>query len=193
MKNVPEKWQLVTDKLKKQERELQIKIFRDFLTTSHIVEKYVEIIEEAKGAINYNRTEKLIMFLILLKRDYMTPTEISKITFRPIDTINKSIDGLNNKGVIRSSQSKTDRRVRKIILTEKGLELAEQFLPIRKDVFREATSCFNNDELKIFDSFLKRLREQMVSVMQKNSDKSRKNLTSIPSDDPFDSLLNNEK
>jgi len=190
MKNVSEKWQLLAEKLKKQHREPLIKTFRDYLTTSHFVEKYIDILENPKETVSYNSTEKLIMHLILLKCDYMSPTEISKMTLRPIDTINKSVDGLNKKGIIRSSQSKTDRRIRKIILTEKGLEACENFLPVRAFVFRQAMSCFSNDEAKLFNAFLKRMREQMVHVIHSNKNKTRKTLTSTSVNDPFDEFTN---
>ena len=186
MKNVSEKFQLLAEKLKKQQREPYIKTFTDFITTSHIVEKYIGIMEDTKNTLSYNNTEKLIMFLILLKCAHMSPTEISKMTLRPIDTINKSVDGLNKKGIIRSFQSKTDRRIRKIILTEKGLKACETFLPVRAFVFRQAMSCFSNDEARLFNALLKRLREQMVRVIHSNKNKTKKTLSPTSINDPFD-------
>lgn len=193
MKNVSEKWQLLNNNLKKQHRDTHIKTIRNFLTTTHLVDKYLDIMESTEKPTALNRTEKLILYLILAKRDYMTPTEISKITIRTVDTINKSVDGLNKKGLIRSSQSKTDRRLRKVILTEKGLEWAEINLPVRELCLRQAMNCFSNDEVKIFDSLLKRLREQVIHVLRNNEDKSRKIVASNTMNDPFDNLSNNMK
>jgi DNA-binding MarR family transcriptional regulator len=188
MKNVSEKWQLLAKTLRKQQREPHLRNFRDLLTTGHLVEKYVDIMEDTKGTVSYNSTEKLIMYLILLKCDYMTPTEISKIALRPIDTINKSIDGLSKKGIIKSSQSKTDRRIRKVILSDKGLESIEKILPVRALVFHQAMETFSNDEAKLFTAFLKRLREQMVQVIHSHGQKSNKTFTSSSINDPFDNF-----
>lgn len=185
MKKVSEKWQLLVDKLIKQHRKPHIKTFRDFLTTSHIVEKYVAIMEEAKSTINYSTTEKLIILLILLKRDYMTPTEISKLTFRSVDTINKSIDGLKKKGIIKNVQLKTDRRIRRTILTEKGLEITEQILPTRELIFHQAMGCFNNDEVKIFSALLEKLRENIIQVINDTDKKYDKFLKFNSNNDPF--------
>jgi len=192
MRSVSEKWQSLTNVLQKQNREVHVETFRNFLTTSHIVDKYFDIVEGAEDSLGLNRTERIIIYLILIKRDFMTPTEISKMTLRQVDTINKSVDGLNKKGLLRSYQSKTDRRLRKVILTEKSLEWVEQNLPVRELSLRMAMSCFSDHEAKIFDAFLKRLREQMINVINGKDHKSVKTYSSNMINDPFDNLSNTE-
>lgn len=186
MKDVSEKWKLLAENLRKQNREIHIKAFRDFLETSHIVDKYFEIFEDR---VELNRTERLIILLLLAKCDYMTPTEISKIAIRPVDTIIKSVDGLDKKGVIRSSQSKSDRRLRKVILTEKGLKMAGKNLLFRELSFCQGMSCFNKAEAKIFASYLKKFREQISHVIANNAKIFNKSFTSNLINDPLDKFF----
>lgn len=64
-------------------------------------------------------------------------------------------------GLTRSYRSKKDRRVRKVTLTEKGLEMVEKSLPLRYLTLSEITSCFNEEEIKIFSGYIQRISNQM--------------------------------
>jgi len=183
MKKPSEKWHLLAKKLQNQNRESHVRSFRDFLTLSHIVDKYLDAKLSADGI---NRTQRMILLFILSKCGFMTPTEISRRTLRTVDTVNKSIDGLDKMGITKSSQSKKDRRIRKVTLTEKGLNLAEKTLPARYLAFSQAMDCFTKEEAMIFQSLLKRLREQLIHIMGNDSIESKKSFTYISPDEPFD-------
>jgi DNA-binding MarR family transcriptional regulator len=169
MANVSEHWMTLAKKLHSQHKEQPIRTFRDILILSHATEKYLDIKLSADGT---NRTQRNIILSILAKSGYSTPTEISKNTYRTIDTINKSIDGLNKMKLTRSYQSRKDRRIRQVTLTEQGLELAENTLPTRYQAFLKAMNCFSKDESKIFESLLKRLIENIISIMDEDTEAS---------------------
>jgi len=186
MKKPSEKWHLLAKKLQNQHKESHVRSFRDFLTLSHIVDKYLDIKLSADGI---NRTQRMIILFILSKCGFMTPTEISRRTLRTVDTVNKSIDGLDKMGITKSSQSKKDRRIRKVTLTEKGLNLAEKTLPARYLAFSQAMDCFSKEESMIFQSLLKRLTENIVGILDRDSTESKKSFSFILPDEPFDNLL----
>ncbi|OGO23005.1 MAG: hypothetical protein A2144_12480 [Chloroflexi bacterium RBG_16_50_9] len=185
MKKPSEKWLLLAKNLQNQNKELHVRSFRDFLTLSHITDKYLDTNLSADGI---NRTQRMIILFILSKCGFMTPTEISRRTLRTLDTVNKSIDGLDKMGITKSYHSKKDRRKREVTLTEKGLNLAEKTLPARYLAFSQAMDCFTKEEVKTFQSLLKRLREQIIHIMGNDSVESKKCLPYISLNEPFDNL-----
>jgi DNA-binding MarR family transcriptional regulator len=163
------KWQLAASYLQSQNKDPGIRTFRDLLSLSHLIENYLE---ERLNSDGINRTQRMIVLLILAKNDYMTPTEISKMTYHTIDTINKSINVLNKLGLTESVRSEKDRRIRKVTLTEKGVELAEKDIPLRSMAFFQAMDGFSNKEAKVFISYINRLHKQIVHIKKENSKKS---------------------
>jgi len=148
-----------------------------------MVDKYLDAKLSSDGI---NRTQRYIVLSILSKCGYMTPSEITRRTIRILDTINKSIDSLEKMGITKSSSSKKDRRIRKVILTEKGLDLAEKTLPARQLAFSQAMDCFTKEELMIFQSLSKRLTEHIVRLMENDSNESKKSFSFISPDELYD-------
>jgi DNA-binding MarR family transcriptional regulator len=164
------KWNIIADYLKSQNKHWGIKAFSRFLTLSHLIDNYLE---EKLSGDGVNRTQRMIIMLILDKGEPMAPTEISQISYRPIDTINKSIKVLDKLGLTISFQSEEDRRIRKVTLTEKGVELAEKDVPLRSMAFFQAMSCFTNEEAKQFAEYLYRVQNQIIHIKKQNSKKTQ--------------------
>jgi DNA-binding MarR family transcriptional regulator len=156
-------WKKLAEKFCEQNKEFRIRAFRNILELSHLTEKFLDFRLSSNDGVNH--TQRIIILLILEKGQSMTPTELSKITLRSVDTLNKSIDGLNKMGLTRSYQSRKDRRIRKVLLTEKGLEFAEKSLPIRYVEFTKAMSCFSDKEVEIFEQLSTRMIENMVRIV----------------------------
>jgi DNA-binding MarR family transcriptional regulator len=180
MANNSEKWKSLTDNFHTQNKNLHIRAFRDFLSASHLKDKYMDSKLSNDGI---NRTQRMIILEILAKGGYMTPTEISKITHHPIDTIFKSIDVLTKMGLTRSHQSRKDRRSRQVTLTDKGLELAEKTLPARYLAFSQAMACFSKEEARLYSELLRRLMKQMINIQEESSADFKYSLKSTSSDE----------
>ena len=166
-----EKWNQLAKTLEKYHKEPKVRGFRDFLQLTHLAGKYLDARLSTDGI---NRTQRMIIHFLLLKRGFMTPTEISKITLHSIGTINKSIDILDKTGITKSYSSKKDRRKRNISLTEKGLALAERTIPSMHLAVSEAMDKFTRDDIKTFESQLEQLREQILHLMEKEKAKRKK-------------------
>ena len=104
----------------------------------------------------------------------MTPTEFQSMTFRSINAISKSLDSLDKLGLTKSSNLKIDRRKRKVTLTEKGLELLEKILTVRRDLFTQATSCLNKEQAEEFRSVLTQLENHLINIIVKAPDLKQK-------------------
>jgi DNA-binding MarR family transcriptional regulator len=55
----------------------------------------------------------------------MTPTEIAKRVFRSKHAVTRAIDVLEKDGLVRRGTVRGDRRIRKVNITRKGLELIQ--------------------------------------------------------------------
>ena len=166
MRKLSEKWQPLADEIESQNSALRTGTFRNLLILSHIIEKYIDFKFSSDG---FNQTQRMIVLSILGRRGFMTPTEISRNMLYIVDTVNKSINNLEKAGVTKSSVSKKDRRIRKVTLTEEGLNLAGKLLPQRYLAFCQAMDCFNEEEVAILQSLVKRLSEHVVRIMADES------------------------
>ena len=190
MRKPSEKWQLLADTLENHNMETCVSAFRAFLHLSHMVDKYLDARLSADGV---NHTQRIILLLILLNRGYLTPTEISRSTFYILDTINKSIDSLEKMGITKSYNSKKDRRIRRVSLTEKGLDLAEISLPARYHAFIQAMDCLTEEEAMILQSLSERLTENLLRIMTSDSTKSENSSSFNSPNEPFESPRHTRK
>ena len=161
MKNNNKKWQTLAAEVQTQNKNPYIKCLRDFMKLSHFLGKYLDT---KLGVYGLNRTQRRIIIFIVRQSEPMTPTQLSKLTLLTIDSINKSIDNLDKMGLTRSYRSRKDRRVRKVTLTEKGLEMIENSLPIRQEALSQAMGCFSDGEIKTFSGYIQRALDQISSL-----------------------------
>jgi len=142
---------------------MKIKCLREFMKLTHVMHAYISLKFNGYGI---NRTQRRIIYNILSHKKPMTPTEISKMIPLTIDTINKSIDNLDKMGLTRSYRSRKDRRVRRVTLTEKGLEMIEKSLPLRHETLSQVMSCFSKGQIKTLSGYIQRLLDQISRLME---------------------------
>lgn len=121
-------------------------------------------LNSAYSKINLKQNQVILLSFLLANGGTMTPTELKKRVFRSNNAISKSLDGLDKLKLTRSSRSKKDRRLRRVTLTEKGLEVLTEILPIRYTVFASATDCLNEKEAKAFQVILEKLEKHLISL-----------------------------
>ena len=154
MGNNTKKWKALAAEVQTQNEQPYVKGLRFFIRISHFLDKYISANLCIHGL---NQTQIRILIFTVAQVRPVTPTELSKITYLTLDTINKSVDNLDKMGLTRSYRSRKDRRVRKVTLTEKGLDLIEKHLPLRHEVFSNFMSCFSDLEIKTFSDYLERI------------------------------------
>ena len=169
MTNNNEKKEQLAEHIKQKNEEIKLKSMIEFMRLSHLIDKYLD---STLGVFGLNRTQRRLINFILSKNESMTPTELSKLSLLTIDAVNKSIDNLDKKGLTRSYRSKKDRRLRKVALTDKGLEIIEKTLPVRNETFEQAMTCFNEKEIKTFLNYMQRLEDQISRLMVRVNDNS---------------------
>ena len=99
----------------------------------------------------------------------MTPTGLSGRALRSKHAITRAIDSLEQQGLVRREGIGEDRRVRKVAITAKGLDVVKKTMADRRELGLRAMSCLGKEETQTFSATLKRLRKHMLSLMENSS------------------------
>ena len=162
MANKQQRINSIAKSLIDQHYDLNVYNFLSFIATTTIVFKYLE--QEYHRKIGLDRTKIQILDLLVVKGGTLTPSQLSWGVDRTKITITTAIDNLEKQGLTRSSRVKKDRRLRMVTITEKGLDVVDKFLPLRREIFAQAMRCFNQEEARTFQSMINRFRENIFSL-----------------------------
>jgi DNA-binding MarR family transcriptional regulator len=151
-------------RLRVQANDLKFDNFLSFIYTSEIVNRYLDT-ELRKFGIN--RTQMSILHILIARGGTLTPTELSRRITRSKHATTKAVDSLEKLGLTKSARTKSDRRLRKVAVTEKGLDLVEKTMLLRHKIGAQAMQCLDNKEAKAFQDILTRFRKHVVQLMVK--------------------------
>ena len=103
--------------------------------------------------------------------------ELAQIGTFDNGTVTRAVRRLCDEGYIRVETDETDRRVRRLYLTEKGEPLIEPLADMRHEWFEAVTSGFSDDEKAQTGALLERLADNArsyVMAMQNKGEKPEK-------------------
>ena len=110
-----------------------------------------------------------IMSTLFKNGGEMTPSEIAESVFREKNSITAALNTLEGEGVVRREPSTDDRRSVKVIITDKGWEVANRLSPIAQELSREALSCLDKEQIETLVSNMRTVRESMLPKITKPS------------------------
>jgi len=154
----------LANSLRNQHNDLRVDNTYDILRTSAIINGFLNA---SYRKVRMKQNQVILLSFLLANGGVMTPTELKTKVFRSNNAIGSSLDGLDKLGLTKSSGSKTDRRLRRVTLTEKGLEMVKQILPVRRTLFTKATSCLNQEEQQALQSILEKLENHLLGTTRK--------------------------
>jgi len=138
------------------------------LMSFEVLARYLEV--ELRGhqatLIKFN-----IMSTLFQNGGEMTPSEIAESVFREKNSITSAIKTLEKEGVVRREPSTDDRRSVKVIITDKGWEVANRLSPIAQELSREALSCIDKEQLEILVGNMRTVRESLLPKIARSSGK----------------------
>ena len=134
------------------------KIVMSIVRTSDVLNRYLEI-ELAKHGSSPIRFG--VMNALFVHGGTMTPTAISKWTFRAKHTISAMLHVLEAIGFIRREPNVNDSRSVNIVITEKGWDATEKMIPISEEINHKVLSCFDDDQIETLMSLLRQLRKHL--------------------------------
>ena len=73
--------------------------------------------------------------------------------------LSRKIKGMIEKGLLESERNQDDKRVQKLILTEKALSISEMLMPTMKERQKNLLSEVTPDELELFNGVIDKLEK----------------------------------
>lgn len=167
MKMLSKRLDALAGRLRAQAMDLRFDNFLSFVYTSEVVNQYLDT-QLRKSSLN--RTQMSILHILITHGGVMTPTELSCRVQRSKHATTRSVDNLDELGLTKSSRTKKDRRLRKVAVTEKGLDMVESTMPLRHDIASRVMQCLTDDEMEVINSILRKLRKHVLTLWEDITD-----------------------
>jgi DNA-binding MarR family transcriptional regulator len=97
---------------------------------------------------------------------------LSKKVYRTKYAISRVIDKLEKDGLVEIEQqsSSSDKRFKKVFITQKGIEFLRTRMPERRRLAKEATSFLNSEEMYSLGKLSRKLRKHLLEkISSENS------------------------
>jgi DNA-binding MarR family transcriptional regulator len=147
--------------------DLKGNVFLSLYSTAEIFSRFVEI-ETSKRKLN--PTLFTILHTLILRGGSMAPSEISPLVFRSKHAITRAVDTLENSGLVKRQLSKEDRRVRQVIITQKGLDFIKANTEETRKLDNLAMSCLSANQAEQLKSILTVLRKHLQTLMKESKE-----------------------
>jgi DNA-binding MarR family transcriptional regulator len=136
-----------------------IKTVMSIVRTGDVLNRYLEL-ELAKHGSSPIRFG--VMNALFVHGGTMTPTAISKWTFRAKHTISSMLHVLETIGYIQRESKVNDGRSVNIVIAEQGWRATEKMIPISEEINRKILSCLDDDQIETLMSLLRQLRKHLL-------------------------------
>lgn len=123
--------------------------------------------------MNHNMSEKLeplglsldqfAIIMILLKQDCLTQVEICELAMMPAYATTRNLDKLESLGYVKRQKHESSRRSYRVLLTEKGRELAPALAEISKSVHDSLLSPLDDEQIVNLQKVLTILTDKCLS------------------------------
>lgn len=138
--------------------------------TGDVLNRYLEI-ELAKQGSSPIRFG--VMNALFVHGGTMTPTAISKWTFRAKHTISSMLHVLEAMGFIQREPNVNDGRSVNIVVTKKGKKATEKMIPISEEINHKVLSCFDDEQIETLMNLLRQLRKHLFKQIDDSISKAR--------------------
>lgn len=144
-------------------QQMRVSAFLSFIYTADIVNRYLEI-ELAKQPIS--RIGFNVLHDLILHGGTMTPTDISKRVFRSRQSVTKTVDTLEKLGLVKREPIGKDRRIRKVSITRKGIELVKSnSAQEQKRISHELFLPLERKQVEELSIALRQVRKQTLTLI----------------------------
>lgn len=161
-----DKLESLIEVLDEQHKDYKVNDAYNFLRICGLMHKLFDVNYRKTGL---NRTQIMILSFILANGGTVTPSELLNKVDRSDNAISKSLDNLDKLGLTKSTRTKTDRRYRRVALTEQGLDKLKEILPIRRRLFRRAFKPLTREEGEQLDLILQKILNHLLLVVYKKA------------------------
>ena len=128
-------------------KQVQGRVF-DFLLQSAGIEEF----NGAQGRILY----------VLWQEDNLPIIEVSKRTGLAKNTLTSMLDRMEERGFLRRVPDNRDRRVQRIVLTQKSKDLNDKYNAVSDEMSRIFYEGFSEEEIDFFEGSLDKILRNLV-------------------------------
>lgn len=102
-----------------------------------------------------------VLLSILYEKDDVIQNDLAQILKKDKSGILRQIDALEKKKMVVRVQDSEDRRRKTLVLTKTGFKTIEELKAIESEVFNSLLSGISEEELKEFESVLKKMHMKL--------------------------------
>lgn len=132
--------------------------------TYKMLDCYMESVLQANN-ICISKQQWLILNLINQHKG-INQNELAQFADRDKTSVTRFISNLETKGYLVREYSKNDKRVKKLFLTEFGLETLQKTTPIVRKAVLKLQNELSSEEIKIAISSLKKIQDKITQINQ---------------------------
>ena len=118
-------------------------------------------------------SQQAVLF-VLMMRDGAPITLIADQLQMGKSSLTGLVDRMEKKGLVKRSQSEADARSFQVFIEDKGRELAEQTLPVTKQINAGLLAPFSKEERDVIKRFLDHVADNSAEIVTKESNKKYK-------------------
>jgi DNA-binding MarR family transcriptional regulator len=117
------------------------------------------------GIDDYNGAQGRILY-VLWQEDNLPIVELSRRTVLAKTTLTSMIDRMEASGFLSRSYDKTDRRIIRIILTDKAKALNGSYEEVTQEMIRLFYKGLTQEEIQTFETYLERILNNLMEVKE---------------------------
>ena len=108
--------------------------------------------------------EQVGLLNLLLEKNGVSMQILSSMDYRDNSATTRIVDNLEKKSLVNRIDSKTDRRIKEIHITEKGRILLQKANEVGRKYVSKAMKGIDKDQMDIFLDVVKTIRENILNI-----------------------------
>jgi DNA-binding MarR family transcriptional regulator len=98
-----------------------------------------------------------VLVNLFLRQNGQFQQQLADRTYKDKAAITRLIDGLQKRGLVMREEDSTDRRQKKIYLTEKGQKLMTELFPVAEMAQKRGLQGIDPEKIKVFHEVLQQI------------------------------------
>ena len=143
--------------------------FLSFVNIADLIDKYTSIMDEREHSRSLIRRISInVLNTLILNGGTLTPTAIGKKVVRPTHTVTRIIDTLEKHGLVeRDLTDSKDRRLRKVTITGKGVDVVKWNIAVnKKRILEPVFLTLSNKQKSELEGILNNLSDRLLSIIR---------------------------
>ena len=134
------------------------------LYTGMMMDKYIDAEVRKYGQ---NRSRLDILHTLITHGGVMKPSDLGKLLYRSKQTITQTVDGLEKEGLVEREKTNLDRRTKRIIITQKGIDAVGSNLPATTKIAQGVLPELDKEDAAKLTTLLKAIRKHLREKITK--------------------------